>query len=315
MNNKSEISSSDIEQHWIKTEFAGIEFGDRRLNMRFQKTAEILSEQPLSSINQACHNWAETKGAYRLFGNDKVEPKEILLPHQLKTKLRIQEQSRILVIQDTSFINYTTHPSVSGLGSIGNVNKKKETKLDTLGLVMHTALAVSTEGLSLGILDQEIWARDEKKASRKQKVSRQRVPVEEKESYKWLRALMRTVDLLPAEVQAVTVCDRESDMYEFIGKAEALKTQYLIRSSWNRSIQVEHEDYYLWDYVSDLPCMGTVEIEVEPKRVRKQKLEQNRIAKLEVRFARVELRRNEKKKVNRKECPRSLSSYVVLVTC
>lgn len=248
-----------------------------------------------------------------MFSNEKVNVTEILAPHQSRSIDRLSGRSRVLVIQDTSYINYTTHPSVTGLGGIGNVNKKKETKLDTLGLVMHTALAVSTEGLSLGILDQQIWARDENKASRNQQVSRQRVPVEKKESYKWLQALMRTVSLLPEGTQAVTICDRESDMYEFIGKAEALNTHYLIRSSWNRSIRVQNKDYYLWDYMESLPRMGTVKIEVEAKRRQKQKLEKNRIAKLEIRFARVELRRNEKKRVNRKECPEFLSSYVVWV--
>ncbi|MBI4093460.1 IS4 family transposase [Candidatus Kaiserbacteria bacterium] len=283
--------------------------------MRFQKTVEKLSEQPLSSINQACGSWADTKGAYRMFDNNKVETHEILAPHQLKTRERIGDQSRILVIQDTSFINYTEHFKTKGLGPIGHVNKKKATKADSQGLIMHTALAVSTQGLPLGILDQEIWSREdeEQRPHWRKKACRKRVPAERKESYKWLRALMRTTPLIPPGVQAVTVCDRESDMYELIAKAEALKTHYLIRSSWDRAIQAEHEDYYLWDYMAELPVAGTFEIEAEAKRVAKQKVAEKRMAKLEVRFACVELRRNPKKKMDRAECLAFMPSYVVWV--
>ena len=304
--------SAGVDEHWSRTEFAGIDFGDKRLNMRFQKTVEKLSEQPLSSINQACGNWADVKGAYRMFDNEKVETAEILAPHQRRTRARIAEFARVLVIQDTSFVNYTEHFKTEGLGSIGYVNKKKNNR-GTKGLIMHTALAVSTEGLPLGILDQEIWARDDTKPSSRRMKSRKRIPIAQKESYKWLRAIMRTTPLIPGGVQAVTVCDRESDMYELIGKAESLKTHYLIRSSWDRAIRAEHEDYYLWDYMAGLPLAGHFEIEVEAPRVAKQKVAKSRMAKLEVRFARVELRRNPKKKMNYAECPPFLSSYAVWV--
>jgi hypothetical protein len=301
------------ETYWSKTEFAGINFGDKRLNMRFQKTAEKLAEQPLSSINHACGDWAATKAAYRLFDNNKVDSEKILAPHQLRTQERIRGQARVLVIQDTCFLNYTEHFKTQGLGPIGHVNKKKVTKSDSKGLIMHTALAVSTAGLPLGILDQEIWVREYEKdrPAWRKKATRKRVPIEKKESYKWLRALMQTTPLIPPGTQAITVCDRESDVYEFIAKAEALKTNYLIRSSWNRAIQAKSEDYYLWDYMDSRPIAGFVEIEVEAKRIAKQKVAENRIAKLEIRFAKIELRRNPKKKMDYGECLPFLPSYAV----
>jgi hypothetical protein len=312
MNNKGTFRA---DEHWSKAEFAGVNFGDKRLNIRFKKTVKRLSEQPLASINHACGDWAAAKAAYRLFDNSRVDSTEILAPHQQRTQNRIRGQSQVLVIQDTTFINYTEHFKTKGLGPIGHVNKKKKTKSDTMGLIMHTALALSTESLPLGILDQEIWAREdeEHRPHWRKKACRKRVSIENKESYKWLRALMRTTALIPSGVQAITVCDRESDIYEFIAKAEVLKTHYLIRSSWDRSIQVEHEDYYLWDYMASQPAMGTTQIEVEPKRVAKQKVAENRIAKLEIRFARVELRRNPKKKMNYAECPKFIPSYAVWV--
>jgi len=311
----SRDAPSAVDAQWSKFEFAGVSFGDKRLDMRFQRTVGKLSEQPLSSINQACGDWAASKAAYRLFDNDKVDTKKILAPHQQKTGERIKGHSQVLVIQDTSFINYTEHMKTKGLGAIGYVKKKKNGR-GTQGLIMHTALAVSTAGVALGILDQEIWARDDSKPAPLENKKRKRVPIEQKESYKWLRALSGYVPLIPPGVQAITVCDRESDMYEFIGRAESLKTHYLVRSSWDRAIQADHEDYYLWDYMADQKVMGTIEVEVEAKRVG-QKMKKvttpSRTATLEVRFSRVELRRNRTKKMDYGECPPLIPSYVVWV--
>lgn len=119
-----------VDPHWCEVEFADLDLGDERLNRRFRKTAQRLSEQPMASINQACESWAETKGAYRLFDNEKVESGKILAVHQKRVQERIRSHGldRILLIQDTSFLNYTEHFKTLGLGPIGCVNKHKETK-------------------------------------------------------------------------------------------------------------------------------------------------------------------------------------------
>lgn len=305
------------DEHWCKMEFAGVDFGDKRLDARFKKTAEKLSEQPLSSINQALGCWADAKGAYRMFDNHKVTAIEILSPHQQKTLERIGSRKQVLVIQDTSHIDYVNHVKTEGLGPIGHTHREGKARYKSKGLIMHTALAVSTDGLPLGIIDQEIWAREngehEPGRRRKRNTRLKRVPIEHKESYKWLRTIMRTTALIPAGVQTITVCDRESDIYEFMSKAEALKTHYLIRSSWDRAIQVEHEDYYLWNYMNSLPSMGSFKIEVEVKPNAKRRTPESRIAKLEVRFATVEIRNNPKKKMNRTECHPFLPTYAILV--
>jgi len=298
----------NLSEHWCEREFEDIDFGDRRLNVRFQKTAQRVAEQPLASINQACSDWAETKGAYRLFDNEKVVVKTILDAHRRRVQERIQGHDRILI----SFLNYTEHFKTLGLGPIGCVNKKK-TKSDSKGLVIHTAFALSQEGLPLGILDQEMWSREpkEERPAWRKKACRKRILIKNKESNKWLRSISSTEQWIPEDVQAVTVADRESDLFEFIARAEHLRTHYLIRSCWDRAIQVEHEAYYLWDYLSNVDSAGSYEIEVEAPRVAKQKVLPRRMAKFEIRFTRVELRRPPKKKIDRTECPPFLSAYVV----
>lgn len=269
----------------------------------------------MASINQACDGWAETKGAYRLFDNEKLDRGKMLTTHRKRIQERILSGgfSRILLIQDTSFLNYTEHFKTLGLGPIGHVNKHKDRKADSKGLVLHTAMAMSLDGLPLGIMDQNIWAREpeEERPKWRKKAGRKRVAIGNKESNKWLKALDETVPWVPEGVQAITVADRESDLFEFIARAEKLKTHYVIRSCWNRAVQVDHEAHYLWDYLSTVDIAGSYEIEVEVARIAKQKVAGKRLARLEVRFARVELRRPPKKKVDRTECFAFIPAYIV----
>jgi hypothetical protein len=292
-------------------EFSGLDLGDRRLDLRFIKTIKLLSEQPTTSINQACGNWSETKAAYRMFDNERLEPSKILEAHGESAYVRMKQEPVVLIIQDTSFLNYTEHFKTEGLGRIGFTNKKP-TKQEACGLIMHTALAVSPQGTPIGILGQKIWTRDPEKPFTRYRKNKKRITVDSKESRKWLDALDRSLEMVPKGIMAVTVCDRESDFFEFIGRAETLKTRYLIRSSWNRSIRNRlGKEEYLWDHMKAAPLVGTFTVEVEGKREHKQKVMPDRVATLELRISSVELRRPPKKKVNRKECLAYFKAQVI----
>ena len=54
----------------------------------------------------------------------------------------------MLCVQDGTELNFAEHPGCAGLGYIGK-NKRSE---GTLGLHMHSTLAVSPEGIPLGLL-------------------------------------------------------------------------------------------------------------------------------------------------------------------
>jgi len=105
--------------NWWREEFELVDFGDVRLKTRLVRTADQLSSQPLDPINKACPGWADTKATYRLFANEKVNAVEILNAHRDRTWERARQHQFILSIQDTSFLNYTTHEATDGLGKIG----------------------------------------------------------------------------------------------------------------------------------------------------------------------------------------------------
>ena len=270
-----DLENLSIESGWSGEELKDIGFGDKRINLRFASVAEKFSNQPQVPINQACDDWADTKATYRLFHNEKVIPELILAPHQNRTQERMKSHAVVLAAHDTTYMNYTHHPKVSGLGPIGRNDQNLR------GLVNHTCLAVTPQGLPLGVLWQKIWARDdEDKGSAKE---RKRRPIEDKESYKWIEPLQKINSLTPEGVMVVNVCDREADIYEYLQKAGKLGSKILVRATQNRSLMDEQN--CLWDMMSNQPVKGCLEIEVPAKENQPA-----RTAHVEVRFASVILK-------------------------
>jgi len=100
------MNSNEIESFlpgWASKEFGEANLGDKRLTSRLIKLADRFSELPESPINQACLNWAETKGAYRFFKNENVSAEAILTPHSKQTIERAKQYQTILATQDTSY--------------------------------------------------------------------------------------------------------------------------------------------------------------------------------------------------------------------
>src|SRR5215213_9430019 len=158
-----------VDAGWSVREFHDIDLGDERLNRRLLTLAETFGAHPTAPINQASDDWYATKAAYGFFAHPKATPTELLAPHQACTLERMQTHNLILLAQDTTFLNYTHHPATAGLGPIGGGQR---------GLVMHSTLAATPQGLPLGVLMQQIWARAE--STKPAKRAKQR-PIADKE--------------------------------------------------------------------------------------------------------------------------------------
>jgi hypothetical protein len=275
------------DNEWWQQEFNDVDFGDKRLRDRVIRTAEQLSAQPLDPINKACSSWADTKAAYRLFANDKVDASKILESHRSRTWQRARQYEYVLAVQDTSFLNYTTHEATEGLGKIGTYETGAK------GLAQHTTMAISPSGVPIGILDQRIWAR-KKLSTRRSKILRKR-PIKEKESVRWLEALELVKKTAPEDLPVITVADRECDIYEFITHAQAIDALYVVRAARDRSIYTAEncdEVDHLWNYFEERNIAGETSVQV-PSRSPK---EPAREAVVEVKFASVLLKRPRKQR-------------------
>jgi Transposase DNA-binding/Transposase Tn5 dimerisation domain len=216
---------------WIDDELQTLHLGDRRLQRRARLLLQRLYADPQASLNAACQGWAETQAAYRFFDNPKVRPHRLLQPHHDATLRRIDQHPVVLVVQDTTELDYSAHPA-TGTGPLSSEQQR--------GFLDHTHLALTPEGLCLGVLAADLWARsDQGFGNAKQ---RQYDPLETKETYRWLqgyRLACRTAAQVP-HTQIISVADCEGDLYEVFVEAQQAqapaRADYVIRLGKNRSL-------------------------------------------------------------------------------
>ena len=176
-----------------------------------------------------------------------------MAPHREQTLKRSVAEEEIVVIQDSTYLNFSAGKKGDDLGPSGDSRSKAK------GLILHHSLAVSVDGLPLGIVTQKIWARGSYHPQTEDQ--RWAKPIEEKESIRWLEALRETQQLVPPTTRVITVCDREADMYEFFQEASLLKTRMVVRVALNRRLQ-EADEQYLFDRMSKLPKVGQLQLSV-----------------------------------------------------
>jgi hypothetical protein len=164
--------------------------------------------------------------------------------HREKTVERVKEYKTVLAVQDTTVLNYTRHQATSGLGPIdGNGSS---------GMHVHSVLAVSSDGVPLGLVHQQVWSRDPEK--KREKEEHKKLPIEEKESYRWLQSLEATSKAMDAETHIITVADREADIFELFALPRVSHMDLLIRAVQDRLVDIEETGVRkLWESVEALP--------------------------------------------------------------
>ena len=281
----------------MEDEFSGLDFNSRRLEKRFIRTMETLSQQPDKSIWFCSENRAEAKAIYRLLSNDVLDRVEVLRAHREATiKRMLQQGGTILAVQDTTSLNYNTREKMDGIGYTSNT---------TLGVNIHSCLAVTSDGLALGLLDQTSYNREQAKNDRYThniKINRE---LEEKESYRWVKTFETSTACLPEGLKVITICDREGDMYEFLDAVESKGQLFLIRVTHNR-ITVDNRN--ILDVIKKKHCMGKVEMTI-PRDSRRNLKERKGV--LQIRHGRFEIKRPKKVRNKNKILKDFLTVWVI----
>jgi hypothetical protein len=156
---------------WSEEEFGGAALGDKRLVNRLRHLGNSFFAMPTANIPQACSGAAAAKAAYRFFDNEQVSMDAILKPHFQATEQRVRGHEVVLVVQDSTSLNYTHHSETEGLGPINN------TLNTSVGLLLHDTMAFTPEGTPLGLLDVQCWARDKDETGKR--YERHSKPIEE----------------------------------------------------------------------------------------------------------------------------------------
>lgn len=252
---------------WIDEELAGCKFNDVRLNKRFRKLVEQLSGGIGASIPWACQDWANTKAAYRFLSNPQVNEAEILQGHFQATRERLAGgDAPILMLHDTTEFNYHRDDTAAiGILHKNPVRRKRNGTLQhtiVCGLLMHSSLAVTTDGLPLGLTAIKFWSRDQFYGCNalKKKINPTRVPIEVKESFRWLSNLRQSTALFQDPQRCIHIGDRESDIYELFSTAQQVGTHFLVRTCVDRL--AGDGKHTIADEMKDAPVRGLHRIQV-----------------------------------------------------
>lgn len=199
----------------------GIQLGDKRRTIRLVEFLEQASQDCQASIAQLGDNRHVSKAYYRLLANERLEPMQILAEHTKAVQTRAQEYPVVLCLQDTTDLNFSSKPSIKGLGRMCYETEH--------GMYVHPTLMVTPQGIPLGVTDLWTWARQPKGEA------------DIKESRRWIEGYERIGELAQEQPQTryVYVADRESDMLELIEAGVRLKhpADYVIRATHSRSLE------------------------------------------------------------------------------
>jgi hypothetical protein len=250
---------------WAQQVAADAHLPDERLQSRLTAILVGTWEHPSASIPQATGDAGQAKAAYRFYANPRVTPEAIHQGFATEAARRCLGHDVVLVLQDTTTLNFTGLNALPELGPIDSGSRAR-------GVHVHTALAVTPSGQVIGLLDQQYWARPQ---------PGQPSP-EEKESGKWINGIeaSRAVLYEAAAGQPIPrlihVMDREGDTYEVMMTVVDAGDSALIRCAQNR--RVDDPLAKAHEAVRSRPvlCRGTVEV--------------GRKAGVPVRDARVEVR-------------------------
>jgi hypothetical protein len=280
---------------WAQQEFGGAPLGDRRLSRRLLDSARLLAQKPGCAFTAAAAGErARVKAYYRMIDHPDlaaVTPDAILAPHRQRTLQRMKAHATVLCIQDGTDLNYTSLAQCQGLGIIG----ANQTAAKSRGLHLHATLAVTPDGLPLGLLRAQCWASTPKSAEETR--PRTAIPIEEKESVCWIRGLRDCGELAEAVpgTRLVHVLDREADFYELFDEQRRNPgVDLLVRAQYNRNTT---ENLKLFEALRASRQRARLHIRVERQSARVKKSKQKakparaaRTARVALHYRRVEFR-------------------------
>ena len=265
---------------WAQLEFSSADLRDVRRTRRLVDVAAAIAAKPNGALPRALPDWAELKGAYRLFSSEEVTHERILGPHYERTVKACGEPGEYLIVEDTTTLDFTTHRAVQGMGPVGDEW--------SLGLLAHSTLALRVEAWDLeqqpevtvmGLIDQHCWVRPPERLNKKK--SRRLILNRPRESQRWAQIL--ETQHAPDGAHWIFVADRECDIYEAFARCNEACVDFIIRAAHPRALL--EQDQNVFTAVQEAPVLGSFEIGL---RTRGEVIA--RTAKLEVRSTSVTLR-------------------------
>jgi len=284
---------------WAIEEMKTARLKDKRLNARLAELLSQLAAQPTASIPAACGGRAEMAAAYRFCENEKTSFEAVLQPHGDATRQRMAAQPVVILPQDTTEIDVTRpEQQVAGAGPLDAGSRR--------GALLHVLHAFTPDGTPLGTVDATAWVRGEDAVCAPlSRAERAAIPIEEKESYRWVVTLQRVSEEARRcpETKFICAADSEADIYEVLveGTRETCACEWIVRACQDRALLCNagenSGEQYVRECVLTQPVLFSKTIKVRGRKMKvscdtrgRRQPRQSREAEVAVRATRVTLR-------------------------
>jgi hypothetical protein len=211
---------------WAEDTFGSVHLGDQRRTERAVEIASAIAHNPAASLPAQMQDEAATEAAYRFLQMPDVTYEKLIGPHVAQTRAHASKQQQVLLIQDTTEVDYQQHPTTTGLGPIGNGSHH--------GYLLQSVLAVVPESREvLGLMHQEPFLRQPAPQGETRREREQR----ERESQVWERSV-QAIGAPPAGVQWIHVGDRYSDIFALLSLMRQQQCDFVVRAAQDRCVDL-----------------------------------------------------------------------------
>lgn len=239
-------------QEWAQMQFGGADLGDPRRSRRLAASAATIALHPEKSFPQI-FDWNRLRGFYRVCDQPQASTAAIQRPHRELTRQAMGQLPLVLVVHDTTELDFSSHKALTGAGPIGNHHGS--------GFLQHNSLAFTPDGgRLLGLAYQQFVVRQPTPAKETRRARKQR----DRESQLWLRGIEATGRPPPGSTW-VDVGDRGADIYEAMQASLSQGHQFLFRCCQDRLVFVtaaHDEEAYLMRYARSRPAQGYDSVEI-----------------------------------------------------
>ncbi len=211
---------------WAEYTFGSVHLGDQRRTERAVEIALAIAHNPAASLPAQMQDEAATEAAYRFLQTPDVTYEKLIGPHVAQTRAHASKQPQVLLIQDTTEVDYQQHPTTTGLGPIGNGSHH--------GYLLQSVLAVVPASREvLGLMHQEPFLRQPAPQGETRREREQR----ERESQVWERSV-QAIGAPPAGVQWIHVGDRYSDIFALLSLMRQQQCDFVVRAAQDRCVDL-----------------------------------------------------------------------------
>src|SRR5260370_27203045 len=120
-------------QEWAEQNLGSANLRHRRRTRRLVQSAAAIAAWPEKSFNQVFH-WNDLRAFYNLCDQETATLPTIQGPHWQLTRQAMGQHELVLLLHDTSELDFTDHTSLQGAGPIGDGHGR--------GFLQHNSLAV-----------------------------------------------------------------------------------------------------------------------------------------------------------------------------